>query len=179
VQVSPDGSGTVEISEDLPSSYPTIITFSSGDSVHLRAVPVTGYAFDGWSGDLSDGTNPTDMVINCSKNTTANFSQVIHTLTMQVSNNGSTTPEVGTYSYSEETAVDITATPDSGWHFDGWTGDVANPGLATTTVTMGSDKTLAANFSQVKPRWWLIGGITAGVIIISMTIWLAIRRRAA
>jgi len=180
VDVSPSGGGTIEINQTAPSSYPMTSTFKNGVSVRLEAVPASGYRFDNWSGDLSgSNTNPTTIVMSCSKNITANFSQIMHTLTMQVSNSGSTTPEAGTYSYSEGTAVNITATPDNGWQFDSWTGDVADPDLATTTVTIDSDKTLAANFSQVKPSWWLIGGITAGIIIIVVIIWLVVRRRAA
>lgn len=179
MDVSPSGCGTVQIDQTAPSSYPVTSTFSNGASIRLEAVPASGYHFDNWSGDLVSTTNPTTIVIDCNKKITANFSQIIHTLTMQVSGSGSITPEVGNHGYGQGTVVDITATPDSGWRFDSWTGNVADPGLANTTVTMSSDKTVTANFSQVKPSWWLIGGITGGVIIIGMTIWVAVRRRAA
>jgi uncharacterized repeat protein (TIGR02543 family) len=178
VDVSPSGSGTVEVNETTPSSYPSTSTFSSGTSVQVRAVSAAGYRFDNWSGDLSGTTNPTAIVISCNKTVTANFSQIMHTLTIQLSGSGSTTPERGIHSYSEGTIVNIIANADSGWQFDSWTGDVADPYSANTTVTIDSDKIATANFSQVKPSWWLISGITAGVIIIGMTIWLAFRRRA-
>jgi uncharacterized repeat protein (TIGR02543 family) len=103
----------------------------------------------------------------------------MHTLTMQVNGSGSTTPAVGTHSYSGETLINITATPDSGWQFDSWMGDVGDPDSATTTVTIDSDKTFTANFSQVKPNWWLVGSISASVIIIGVIIWLAVRNRMA
>jgi hypothetical protein len=41
----------------------------------------------------------------------------------------------------------IGATSD--WRFDGWTGDVADPDSASTTVTMDSDKMVTANFALV------------------------------
>jgi hypothetical protein len=64
------------------------------------------------------------------------------------SGGGSITPLVGTYSYTAGTIVDITATPDSGWQFTSWTGDVTDPYSATTNVTMNTDKTVTANFNQ-------------------------------
>ncbi len=75
--------------------------------------------------------------------------------------------------------VDITDALDSGWQFDSWTGDVVDTGSVTTTVTVDSGKTLIVNFSRVKPSWWLIGGIIAGVIIIGGIIWLVVRSRTA
>jgi len=45
--------------------------------------------------------------------------------------------------------VSIASTPDSGWQFDSWTGDVADPDSASTTVAIKSDKTITVNFSQI------------------------------
>jgi uncharacterized repeat protein (TIGR02543 family) len=75
--------------------------------------------------------------------------QYTTTLTMAVNGNGSTDPLVGTHTYPQGTVVNITATPASGWQFDGWTGDVADPTSATTTVTMNTDKTVTANFAAI------------------------------
>lgn len=179
MDVKPSGGGTVEVEQTAPSSYPNTLSFRNGASVRLKAVPSSGYRFDNWSGDLSGTTNPATIVIDCNKKITANFSQIMHTLTMQVNGSGSATPAVGTHSYSEGTVVSLTATPDSGWQFRSWIGDVTDPYSSTITVTMDSDKTFIANFSQVKPSWWLIVGIIAGVIIIGVIIWLAIRSRMA
>ncbi|MFC1551608.1 putative Ig domain-containing protein [Candidatus Latescibacterota bacterium] len=38
--------------------------------------------------------------------------------------------------------------PDSGYIFVGWTGDVENPDIESTTVTMDSDKMVTANFTE-------------------------------
>ncbi len=179
MDVSPSTGGIVEVNEAALSSYPATSTFTSGSSVHLKAMPVSGYRFNNWTGDLSGTTNPTTIVIDCNKKITANFSRIMHTLTMRVDGSGSTTPAVSNHSYGEGTVVDITATPDSGWQFNSWSGDVADPGLATTTVTMSSDRILTANFSKVKTGWWLFGGIVTGAIIIGLIIWLAVRSRTA
>ena len=112
------------------------------------------------------------------------------TLTIEVSGNGSTTPTIGNHAYNEVTEVNITAISDSGWQFDSWTGEVADPSSAITTVTMDCDKTVTANFSRetaptpepvAKPplNWPLVGGILGGVVVVGFLIFaLAIRRRA-
>ncbi|MGB6903674.1 MAG: choice-of-anchor D domain-containing protein [Acidobacteriaceae bacterium] len=43
----------------------------------------------------------------------------------------------------------ITATPSAGYYFSGWTGstDIANPALASTTVTMNGPENITANFT--------------------------------
>lgn len=75
------------------------------------------------------------------------------TLTMAVnqSDRGTTTPAVGTYSYDENSVVVITATPVAGYRFVNWTGDAADTGSSSTTVTMTGDKTVTANFEEIPP----------------------------
>ena len=75
-----------------------------------------------------------------------------YNLTMGVSpsDGGTTTPAVGVHAYPEGTPVDITATPNPGYEFDSWTGEVADPNSASTTVTMGADKTVTANFEPLE-----------------------------
>ena len=179
MDVSPGNSGVIQINQSASSSYPFTSTSSSGEAVSLEAVPAPGYRFDNWNGDLAGTNNPTTLVISCNKKITANFSRIMHNLAVQVIGSGSTTPAGGNHSYGEGTVVDITATPDSGWQFDSWTGAVADVDSANTTVTIDSDKTVSANFSQVKPGWWLISGIIAGVIIIGVIVWWAVRSRMA
>jgi len=59
---------------------------------------------------------------------------------------GTIDPSPGTYTYDEGTEVAIRAIPNSGYTFSGWSGDASgttNP----ITITMDSDKSIAANFS--------------------------------
>jgi hypothetical protein len=48
-------------------------TYDEGTSVILNAIPATGYAFDHWSGDVSDNITPADIVMDSSKSVTAVF----------------------------------------------------------------------------------------------------------
>jgi hypothetical protein len=69
-------------------------------------------------------------------------------LIINASVGGTTDPTPGTYSYDTGTDVAITATPDTHYDFSYWSGDVPqgsendNP----LTITMGSDKSITANF---------------------------------
>jgi hypothetical protein len=72
-----------------------------------------------------------------------------HTLTLQVNGSGTTVPGVGSYGYPAGTVVNLSALPEKGWRFKNWTGDVVNPDSAATTVTIDSDKTVAANFKKI------------------------------
>ena len=60
-----------------------------------------------------------------------------------------TTPAEGTSTYEAGTVVELVATPTAGYSFVNWTGDVdtiADPGSASTTVTMNADCAITANF---------------------------------
>ncbi len=174
MDVSPGNGGIVKVGQATSFSYPVTYDFENGAQINLEAVPASGYLFNDWSGSQSGNTNPTTIVIDCNKRITASFSQVMHTLTLQVSGSGSITPTMGTYDYSEGTVVSITATPDSGWQFDNWIGDVSNPDSVAATVAMDTDKTVTANFDQmtIRVRWPLVGGIMGGLVLVGL---LAIR----
>jgi uncharacterized repeat protein (TIGR02543 family) len=71
-----------------------------------------------------------------------------YTLTVNIVGQGtvSLNPPGGTYDAG--TVVTLTATPDSGWQFDGWSGDLTgstNP----ATITMNGNKTVTVTFSEV------------------------------
>jgi len=149
VDVSPSGGGIVKVDQTAPSSFPNTYDFESGTSVPIEAVPAPGYTFNNWSGDLSGTANPATIVIDCNKRITANFSKITHNLTIRVSGNGTTTPTPSDHDYVEGTVVNITVNPDSGWWFDRWIGEVSAPNEASTTVTMDSDKTITAIFSNI------------------------------
>lgn len=52
---------------------PNQLTYSSGTSVQLTALPNAGYTFTSWSGDASGSINPLTIVMNANKAITANF----------------------------------------------------------------------------------------------------------
>ena len=81
------------------------------------------------------------------KSVTATFTQDEYTLTVNIVGSGSVSkdPDQATYTYGD--VVQLTATADPGWTFDSWSGDLSgstNP----DTITMDSDKTVTAAFTQ-------------------------------
>jgi len=149
VDVSPGGGGTIEVNQTVLTSYPATLTFTNGESVSLKATPSSGYEFVIWDGSLSGSDNPATIIMNCTKKITASFYQPIYTLTIKSNGSGTTTPSLGKYSYYKGTEVSITAAPDDGWQFDGWAGDAVETESTTTVLTMDSNKTVVADFSQI------------------------------
>ena len=141
--VSPDGSGTVSGAG----------IYNAGSLVEVTATPTAGYQFVNWTGDVANPNSAsTTVTMNGNKTVTANFELIPptqYTLTMAVSpqGGGTTDPAVGNHTYNENTVVNISATPTAGYQFVNWTGDVANPNSASTTVTMNGNKTVTAVFT--------------------------------
>ncbi len=66
--VSPGGGGTITASPVSASGY-----YDNGTSVQLTAAATGSNAFTGWSGDLSDSTNPQSVTMSASRTVTASF----------------------------------------------------------------------------------------------------------
>ncbi len=129
--------------------------YGCGETVNLEAKPDSGYRFVNWSGGDVDNPNSatTTMTMEASKKNdtiTANFEQIpvtTYDLTTSSTDGGSvTTPGEGKYSYSSGEKVDLAATPDAGYQFVNWTGDVVDTNSATTFIIMDADKSVTANF---------------------------------
>jgi len=73
-----------------------------------------------------------------------------YTLTITSTAGGNVTdPGEGTFTYDAGMVVDLVATPDSGYQFVNWTGDVSTIGFVdapTTIMTMNGNYTITANF---------------------------------
>jgi uncharacterized repeat protein (TIGR02543 family) len=65
---SPTSEGSVTLS-------PSGGSYTSGTNVTATAIPGNGYSFTGWSGSVTDTTNPLTIIMNSNKTITANFSQ--------------------------------------------------------------------------------------------------------
>jgi len=163
-----EGEGTIEVTPDKP-------TYAHNETVTLRAVPHVagpygGWQFERWGGDISGSENPKTITMTSDKYITASFESVGPeqvTLTIEVFPAGSGT--VG-MTLSKQVAVDkgeivnIRASPNEGWEFDYWSGDITgtDPFLR---VTMDSDKTAIANFRKA-----LAGQVSENLPLVSMII---------
>lgn len=120
----------------------------SGTEVKATAAANAGYEFSSWSGGPCGGnTSPIcSFTAGSSQSMTANFTRIAYTLSTSVSSGSGTVTGGG--SYNSGSSATVRAAPsDNNYEFAGWGGTYAgrpNP----FTLTMDSDKSVSASFSQ-------------------------------
>ncbi len=128
---------------------PNKASYSHGEVVALEAIPNTGYHFLNWTGDASGSDSLTAITMNNNKEVVATFAINIYTLDITtVGGSVVKTPDKASYDHGE--TVTLRAIPDTGYSFLSWSGDLSgsnNP----ATLTMNTDKSIAANFTVVNP----------------------------
>ncbi len=143
--VSSDTNGTT-----VPSGVDTV---NHGDATTITATPSTGYHLAKWqcvtgiaaiADTLSDST--TVVLENGDAEIKACFAMNKHTVSVTAQGNGTITvlPVKGFYDYGD--TVSLTAVPNSGNTFIGWSGDVTG-GANPMTVIVTANVIVAANFS--------------------------------
>ena len=139
LNVNPPGSGTVTAS-------PSAADYLHGEVVALTAEAAPGYEFSGWSGDLSGASPTAYLTMNGNKSVTAMFTQLDYTLTVTTEGQGDVTWDLpGPYHYGDR--VTLTATPESGWNFVAWSGDLVGS-VNPVTIVMDGNKTINATFEE-------------------------------
>jgi Bacterial Ig-like domain (group 3)/Divergent InlB B-repeat domain len=161
-QLIPNGVGYLFTVTTAPSGLNVIVDGTTYVAPHLFTWPAnsvhtlgvaspqgsagTQYVYNSWS----DGGAATHTITAPAANSsyTASFAtQYLLTTGANPSNGGSVTPASGSY-YPASAQVNLTATPSSGYNFSNWTGNVANPSSASTTVFMSAPETVTANFGH-------------------------------
>ena len=120
--------------------------YDYNSSVSITANSVPGNHFVAWTGTGTiDSSSPSTTVsMTTDRNVTAGFAINRHLLTVNSTPGGSIS---GSDTYDYGTAVSITATPESGYHFVNWTGNTVDDGTsASTTLTLTADANVTANF---------------------------------
>ncbi|MBE0641165.1 MAG: hypothetical protein IH599_03965, partial [Bacteroidales bacterium] len=138
--ISGDGNGDVEAT---PGGTGTgKYTYNCGTSVQVEASHAADSDFVNWIGNVNDNSNyVTDLTILRDETVTAVFTEVEYSLSIDASGSGSVTPAAGYYLYNPGTDVTVMATPDIGWAFQYWIGDVADSNSSTTKIRMSENKT--------------------------------------
>ena len=75
-----------------------------------------------------------------------------HTLSLSATSGGTTVPQPGTYIYDHAVRISISADPDEGYNFNEWSGDASGTD-ELLSITMDSDKSIKANFSDIVDVW--------------------------
>ncbi|MDH4268982.1 MAG: hypothetical protein OEV52_01585, partial [Dehalococcoidia bacterium] len=144
-----------------------------GERVVLVAVPYPGYQFVNWTGNVGTIADVdaavTTITVNDDYSITANFSKP-YSITISSTEGGSvTTPGEGTFVYDEGDVVKLVATPDPGYGFVNWTGDVgtvANVNAASTSITVNGDYFLTANFEELAEYDLTTSSTTGGSVTV-------------
>ena len=149
--------------------------YNQGTSVTLTATPDSGSMFTGWSGACA-GTGNCTVNMTSDKAATATFAQQQYTLMVTKAGTGSgtvTSNPAGincgsdcSEAYNQGTSVTLTATPDSGSTFTGWSGACSGTGLCI--INMTSDKAVTATFGVSYGGTW--NGTTSQGKEFSLTV---------
>jgi preprotein translocase subunit YajC/ribosomal protein L21E len=144
-----------------------------GERVVLVAVPYPGYHFVNWTGDVGTIADVngavTTITVNDDYSITANFAKPYSLTTSSTEGGSVTTPGEGTFVYGEGDVVNLVATPDTGYGFVNWTGDVgtvANVNAASTSITMNGDYSLTANFEELAEYDLTTSSTTGGSVTV-------------
>ena len=121
-------------------------TYQFGEEANLTAATtMNGYSFLSWSGDINSTQNPLILNIDSNLSLTANFILNTYSLEITAGNGGSVSGD-GNFSYGS--LASISATPDPGYSFAGWSGSgVTDPNSPSTTVLIDQERSVSATFS--------------------------------
>jgi uncharacterized repeat protein (TIGR02543 family) len=142
---------------------------TESDAILATASAYTGYQFANWTADYSMVINSPNSIstyiemINPNR-VKANFTALTYSLTISAGAGG-TASSSGAYNLGQ--AVNVTASPNSGYHFVNWTGNTAtmgNPNTANTTITIANTSaySITANFAANTPSYSLTTATSSG-----------------
>ncbi len=144
------GEGSDPVANPTNSTGCPLNQYTYNQAIDLSgAVPSTGWHISSWTGTSNNGsTASTNSLVMPANSHTASvvYSRNTVTLTINTAGNGTVTPDPsGPYLYGD--SVQLTADADTGWKFDGWSGDLSgttNP----ATIILDGNKTVSAQFSE-------------------------------
>ena len=156
VTKSGSGSGIITSNPTGISCGTTCTTsFNANQIVTLTATPGAGSTFSGWSGSGCSGTAPCTVTMDADKTLTATFATNTVTLSLNQTGSGTITGTPGnitcgaacSYSLTAGQTVTLTATPNTGYYFDSWSG--ACSGSETCSLNMTAAQSVTANFVAI------------------------------
>ncbi|PYX94856.1 MAG: hypothetical protein DMG71_11260 [Acidobacteria bacterium] len=159
LNVSVTGSGGGAVSSSPPGitcGQTCSATFNGGTSVTLTATPSSGNSFSGWSGACSGTSATCTIVLNSATSAAAAGFAAAAAPRLTVSETGSGTGTVTSNpagincgptcaaAFATGTTVTLTAAPNPGFVFTGWSGGCS--GTDTCTVALNADTSVPATF---------------------------------
>ena len=127
-------------------------SFSEGEVLKLEAIPSKNYSFDYWSGDLNSVEPIIDLNIDSDKTVIANFSKKRFEINISVEGEGKVSKRLiksgSKNDYSYGSIVEILASPDNGWTFGEWQGDIENNITNPVHINIDGQKNITAIFKK-------------------------------
>jgi len=141
----------------------TVQTVNYGASSTFTIAPSPGYHVgDVLVDGVSVGAVTTYTFTNVTANHTISVTFAINTYTLTITaTNGSVTKSPNQLTYNHGTTVQLTAIPNAGYQFAGWSGD-ATGSTNPVSVTMDANKAVTANFAATTSNTGSVVG--AGLI---------------
>jgi uncharacterized repeat protein (TIGR02543 family) len=132
------------------------VLIEEGTRITLTALADPSSTFTGWSGSCAGTVSRVEVTMSGARSCTATFAPAAFTLGVTRSAGGRVTSsplgiDCGadcTHSYAPGTLVTLTASPDAGFQFDGWSQDCSGTNPASPVV-MDGDRSCHASFSAV------------------------------
>ena len=127
-------------------------SFSEGEVLKLEAIPSKNYSFDYWSGNLNSVEPIIDLNIDSDKTVIANFSKKRFEINISIEGEGKVSKRLiksgSKNDYSYGSIVEILASPDNGWTFDEWQGDIENNITNPVHINIDGQKNITAIFKK-------------------------------
>jgi uncharacterized repeat protein (TIGR02543 family) len=129
-------------------------TVLTGSTLTVLEVPAAGNVFSGWGGACSGSNVACTVAVDGDRSVSASWSKSVDTrrLTISISGGGAvkggdiSCPSTCTATEPLNSTVTLTATPDAGYAFTGWS-DACSGSAPACAVTMDNDKTVTATFA--------------------------------
>ncbi|MGE0622630.1 MAG: hypothetical protein AB7O54_08420 [Pseudomonadales bacterium] len=139
----------IELGNGMITASPDNSLYSVGDVVTLTAVPDTGYAFTGWGGELAGVENPTTITMLDDASVTAGFTELVnYSVDVSIAGNGTVSRSPDLPSYPAGSFVTLSAEPQIGSIFSGWSGDLQT-GANPVEILVAGPTSVTAHFADV------------------------------
>lgn len=118
------------------------------DTAEVEAVADEGFRFFRWTGGYTGTDNPLTLTnVRSNMTVTANFeSETFFTVNFEAGPGGRVAGETSQNIISGENCSQVTAIPDDGYEFIGWSGDYEGPVNPLTITNVTADRNITANF---------------------------------
>ena len=126
--------------------------YTEGEILKLEAIPSENYSFDFWSGDLNSNNPVTDLAVDSDKTVFANFSKKRFEINITIEGQGKVSKRLiksgSKNDYNYGSIVEILASPDNGWTFVKWQGDIENNTTNPVHINIDGQKNITAIFKK-------------------------------